>query len=105
MFVQIPVLAALNYLDVIQKGSAVELGVLTLLVLVSAVSWALIGLKQMQMSRARAQSVSFLDTFWKGSRLDAIYQSARGLDGSPLSKVFCAGYEELSKLAQTKEGQ
>lgn len=105
MFVQTPVLAAMNYLEVVQKGSALELGVLVLLVIVSLVSWALIGLKQMQLSRARAQSVSFLDTFWKGSRLDAIYQSAKGLEGSPLSKVFCAGYEELSKLAQTKEGQ
>ncbi len=29
---------------------------------------------------------------------------AQKLEGSPLSKVFCAGYEELSKLAQHKEG-
>jgi biopolymer transport protein TolQ len=101
----IPVLASLNYMDVIEKGSAVELGVLALLVMVSVVSWATIVLKSRQLSRARAQSLSFLDTFWKGSRLDAIYQKARSLEGSPLSKVFCAGYEELSKLAQGKEGQ
>ena len=100
-----PLLASINYLDVIQKGSVVELAVLALLVAVSAISWATIGLKQMQLSRARAQSLTFLDTFWKGSRLDAIYQSARSLEGSPLSKVFCAGYEELSKLAKTNEGQ
>jgi biopolymer transport protein TolQ len=96
------VLASLNYLDIIQKGSGVELAVLALLVVVSLVSWATIFLKSMHLSRARSQSLSFLDAFWKGSRLDAIYQSARSLEGSPLSKVFCAGYEELSKLAQTK---
>lgn len=96
-------LASINYLDVIQQGSGVELAVLILLVGVSAFSWALIALKQRQLSRARAQSVSFLDVFWKGSRLDAIYGSAKGLEGSPLSKVFCAGYEELTKLAQSSK--
>lgn len=99
-----PVLASLNYLEVIQKGSAVELAVLALLVVVSVSSWGTIVLKSLQLSRARSQSLSFLDTFWKGSRLDTIYQSARTLEGSPLSKVFCAGYEELSKLTQAKEG-
>ena len=96
-------LASINYLDVIQQGSGVELAVLILLVGVSAFSWALIALKQIQLSRARSQSVSFLDAFWKGSRLDAIYTSAKGLNGSPLSKVFCAGYEELTKLAQSSK--
>jgi biopolymer transport protein TolQ len=98
-------LAAINYVDVIRQASAVELAVLALLIAVSAVSWALIAMKAMQLSRARAQSVSFLDSFWKGSRLEVIYQSARGLTASPLSKVFQAGYEELSRIAQTKEKQ
>jgi biopolymer transport protein TolQ len=99
-----PLWAAINYVDVVRNGSAMELAVLGLLVLVSVVSWALIGLKSMQLSRARTQSVKFLDTFWKASRLDAIYHSAQGLEASPLSKVFVAGYEELSKLAaQSKD--
>jgi biopolymer transport protein TolQ len=98
-----PLVATINYLDLVEKSSAVEISVLLLLVVVSVVSWALIALKSRQLAKARAQSVTFLDTFWKASRLDAIYQSARGLDSSPLSKVFCAGYEELSKLAQAKD--
>ena len=63
---------------------------LLLLMAVSVASWALIAMKCTQLSRARAQSVTFLDTFWKASRLEAIYQSAQKLEGSPLSKVFCA---------------
>jgi biopolymer transport protein TolQ len=98
-------LAAINYLDVIRQGSALELAVLALLVVVSAVSWALIAMKSAQLSKAQKQSVSFLDTFWKGSRLEAIYQTARGLEASPLSRVFQAGYEELSRIAQTKDKQ
>lgn len=98
-----PLWAALNYLEIVRSGSAIELGVLGLLACVSAVSWALIAMKAVQLSRARAQSVTFLDTFWRASRLEAIYQVAQGLEGSPLSRVFCAGYEELSKLAKAKE--
>lgn len=98
-----PLLAALNYWDIVRNGSAVELSVLLLLASVSAFSWALIVMKLVQLSRARSESVTFLDTFWKASRLDAIYATSKTLETSPLSKVFRAGYEELSKLAQQKE--
>jgi biopolymer transport protein TolQ len=97
-------LAAIDYLSIVRQSSPVELAVLALLVAVSVVSWALIAVKAVQLNRARDQSITFLDTFWKGSRLDAIYQSARNLPSSPISRVFCAGYEELSKLAQSKDG-
>jgi biopolymer transport protein TolQ len=73
-----------------------------LLAAASAYSWALIAMKTLQLRRARDESVTFLDTFWKASRLDAIYASAQKLDASPISRVFRAGYEELSKLAQQK---
>ena len=98
-------LASLNYVDALKSASVVELAVLVVLGLASAYSWALITMKYLQLSRARAQSVGFLDTFWKASRLDAIYQSAQKLGSSPLSKVFKAGYEELTKLAQNKKGE
>jgi biopolymer transport protein TolQ len=101
-----PLLAALDYVAIIKNGSLIELAVLGLLVGVSALSWALIAMKSMQLSRARSQSVQFLDTFWKASRLEAIYQQAQSLEASPLSKVFKAGYEELSKIAQAnKQGE
>src|ERR1700738_4281783 len=97
------VLAALNYYEIIRDGSVVELSVLALLACVSIISWGLIALKLAQLSRARRQSVTFLDTFWKASRLEAIYEKAQSLSVSPLSKIFCAGYEELSRVAQIKE--
>lgn len=98
-----PVLAAFNFVEIVSNASIVELLVLVLLAGVSAVSWALIGLKSMQLKKAQAQSVTFLDTFWKASRLDSIYQTAQSLEASPLSKVFRAGYEELTRLAQNKD--
>ena len=96
-------LASINYVDALKTASVVELGVLVLLAVASAYSWALIVMKLIQLGRARSESVGFLDTFWKASRLDAIYQSAQKLESSPISKVFKAGYEELSKLAQNKD--
>jgi len=97
-------LASINYIDVLKSASAIELAVLVVLAVASAWSWALILMKSLQLRKARRESVSFLDTFWKASRLDAIYQAAQQLEGSPLSRVFRAGYEELSKLAQHKGG-
>src|SRR5258708_3300354 len=95
-------LATLNYVDALRSASVVELGTLALLALASAYSWALIALKSTQLNRARSQSVGFLETFWKASKLDAMYQWAQKVEASPLSKVFKAGYEELTKLAQHK---
>jgi biopolymer transport protein TolQ len=96
-------LASLNYVDVLKSASAIELLVLLLLGVASAYSWALIAMKSLQLRRARSESVTFLDTFWKSNRLDAIYQAAQKLEGSPLSRVFRSGYDELSKLAQHKQ--
>jgi biopolymer transport protein TolQ len=95
-------LASINYVDVLKSASGVELLVLLILAAASAYSWALIAMKNLQLRRARIQSVAFLDTFWKASKLDAIFQASHSLVSSPLSRVFRAGYEELSKLAQHK---
>jgi biopolymer transport protein TolQ len=99
------VFGSLNYVEVLKSASAIELFVLALLAAASAYSWALIALKATQLRKARTESVVFLDTFWKASRLDAIYQAAQQLDRSPLSNVFRAGYEELTKLAQHKDSK
>jgi biopolymer transport protein TolQ len=98
-----PVLAAFDPVQVLKDASFVEMAVLLLLAGASVVSWALIAMKAVQMRKARAQSVQFLETFWKASRLESIYQTAQGLTDSPLSKVFRAGYEELSRLSQSRE--
>ncbi|MBX5482629.1 MAG: MotA/TolQ/ExbB proton channel family protein [Myxococcaceae bacterium] len=99
----VPPLSALDVVAVLRSASFIELAVLLLLACASIASWALIAMKIAQLRKARAQSVSFLDTFWKASRLEAIYATAQQLNDSPLSKVFRAGYEELSRLSQTRD--
>ena len=94
----------LNYLEIARNSGTVGISVLAILLLASAVCWAIIVRKWLQIRRAQDQSVKFLETFWQSRRLDAIYQAAEALAGSPLSHVFRAGYVELSKVtAQKKE--
>jgi len=94
----------LNYLEIARNSGTVGITVLAILLVASAVCWAIIVRKWLQIRRAQDQSVKFLETFWQSRRLDAIYQAAEALAGSPLSHVFRAGYVELSKVtAQKKE--
>ncbi len=93
-----------NYVEIARNSGAVGIAVLALLLAASAISWAIIVKKWLQIRRAQDQSVRFLETFWQSKRLDAIYEAAERLAASPISQVFRAGYVELSKVtAQTKE--
>src|SRR5512139_1694372 len=94
----------LDYLEIVRNSGPVGMAVLLLLLGASAVSWAIIVKKWLQIRRAQDESVKFLETFWQSKRLDAIYQAAGSLSASPISQVFRAGYVELSKVtAQKKE--
>jgi biopolymer transport protein TolQ len=95
----------LDYFEIVRNSGPVGMFVLALLLLASTVCWAIIAKKWLQIRRAQDESVKFLETFWQSKRLDAIYQAAEALHGSPISQVFRAGYVELSKVtAQKKEG-
>jgi biopolymer transport protein TolQ len=105
-----PMLAAasgdgLDYLEIARNSGPIGIAVLLLLLGASAVCWAIIVKKWLQIRRAQDESVKFLETFWQSKRLDAIYQAAEALSGSPLSHVFRAGYVELSKVTAKKEGE
>jgi biopolymer transport protein TolQ len=94
----------LDYLAIARSSGPVGIAVLVLLLGASAVSWAIIVKKWLQVRRAQDESVKFLETFWRSKRLDAIYQTAESLGASPISQVFRAGYVELSKVtAQQKD--
>ncbi|MFO0583105.1 MAG: MotA/TolQ/ExbB proton channel family protein [Anaeromyxobacter sp.] len=101
-----PAKDGLDYFEIARASGPVGIGVLLLLLSASAISWAIIVKKWLQIRRAQAASVKFLETFWQSKRLDAIYQAAESLSASPISQVFRAGYVELSKVtAQQKSAQ
>jgi biopolymer transport protein TolQ len=94
----------IDYVQIVLSSGPVVMTVLLLLLAASVISWAIIAKKWAALRKAQDQSIRFLEAFWQSKRLDAIYQAAEHLAGSPLSHVFRAGYVELSKVtAQKKE--
>jgi len=100
--------AAEDKLDIVQlllHASDVVKGVLVLLMLMSLVSWYVIGTKSLYLSRAMGRSNRFLDAFWKTSRLDDVWKLSEDMGPSPISEVFRAGYVELAKLRRRRNEQ
>ncbi len=91
---------SLNYLEMVTHGGPIVTGVLLILVLSSLASWTIIFRKALYLRRAQAESVRFLETFWRSKRLDSIYATTEKLPLSPVAQVFRAGYVELAKVTQ-----
>jgi biopolymer transport protein TolQ len=96
---------SLNYLELITHGGIVVTGVLVILVLSSLASWTIIIRKFLHLRRAQAESLRFLETFWRSKRLDSIYAATEEMPVSPVAQVFRAGYVELSKVTQAQPAQ
>ena len=92
-------------LEILMDASGVVMGVMILLLVMSLVSWYVIGFKFIYIRRANRESALFLDTFWQSKRLDAIFQSAEQYTRSPVAQVFKAGYIELTKLKNQESGE
>lgn len=94
---------ARGIVEIMMDASGVVMGVMVILLILSLVSWYIIGYKALYLRRANAETSLFLETFWQSKRLDAIYQSAEQYTRSPVAQVFKAGYIELSKLKNQDE--
>ncbi len=90
--------AKLDLLELVAGASAPVIGVMVILVLMSIYSWYIIGYKFLLLSAATKETDQFVDAFWRSRDIEAIYKVAQGLQRSPLSHLFLAGYTELSKL-------
>jgi biopolymer transport protein TolQ len=95
----------LDIVSLLLHASDVAKAVLVLLMLMSLVSWYVIGTKSLYLSRAAARSNRFLDAFWKTSRLDDVWKLSEDMGPSPISEVFRAGYVELAKLRRRRNEQ
>lgn len=93
-----------SVIEIVLGADAVVTGILLLLAALSVVSWYIIGYKALYFRRAQSESQDFMDVFWQSKRLDAIYQSSEEFQRAPVSRVFKAGYIELSKLKSAGEG-
>lgn len=90
--------------DIITNASPIVMMVLLLLIVFSFLTWAIIFFKWGTIKRCFYASESFLDIFWSGKSMDAIYAESKKYTGAPLAKIFQAGYVELQRLME-KERQ
>ncbi len=75
----------------------------------SLACWFIIGTKIVRLANAQRTSARFLDMFWSRDegnvwgpeRLEGMYARLGSLEGSPLARVFHAGYVELAKVSQS----
>ena len=85
-----------NFFQLLGEGGAIAQIVLVILLIFSAVSWAVIFYKFFQFSRAQRQTKTFLDVFRKSSKFSEVHAVCRTLTESPLTGLFQAGYTELN---------
>jgi len=95
----------MDIVSLMMHASDVAKAVLVLLMLMSLVSWYVIGTKALYLSRAGSRSNRFLDAFWKTSRLDDVWKLSEEMPPSPASELFRAGYVELAKLRRRRNEQ
>ncbi|GAB4207006.1 MAG: protein TolQ [Sandaracinaceae bacterium] len=102
----------LDPLQLILDASLVVKLVMLVLVAMSVSSWFVVGTKLVRIVQAHRQSAAFLDVFWDknegnkwpADRLEAIYAKINQFPGSPLARVFHAGYVELAKITSSERG-
>jgi biopolymer transport protein TolQ len=92
----------LGVVDLLLGTGPVVQVVLWTLVAFSIGSWGTILYKFVQISQARNQSERFVTIFWESKNLNAINAASAGLERSPISQVFRAGYRELMQLTRAK---
>jgi biopolymer transport protein TolQ len=95
----------MDVITLLEGASAVVKGVMALLVLMSVLSWYIIGSKFLYLSRAMSRSGHFQEAFWKTPRLDDVWKLTEEQGPSPVSEVFRAGYAELAKLRKRRNEQ
>ena len=99
----LPIVAAVGDKDLgtwhlIVDSEPVVKGVIILLTLMSMGCWYIVGYKYFYIRRAIKESNAFMDSFWGSRDIEQIYREAQGLQRSPISTMFLAGYTELAKL-------
>jgi biopolymer transport protein TolQ len=92
-----PLLADVNFWELVKTGEPVPLTVMLLLLLFSLTSVTIILAKWKQLRGAENWNIQFLRAFRKAGRMDAIAAAVEQFRAAPLATVFEFGYEELTR--------
>lgn len=91
-------------LSLVTESGLVVKGVLILLLIFSVACWAIILYKYRVIRSARVQTNKFLKVFWMNHPLTTLIRTAKQYPASPVSRLFEAAYQELSKIFQRESG-
>jgi len=102
----LPAAATEGSLDLIELvlGSVAGIVVLSILLLFSAASWAIIALKTRQFAQAERQTAQFLDIFRRSSKFSEVQAVCASLPHAPLVGLFQAAYAELNAQLRQPHG-
>jgi biopolymer transport protein TolQ len=90
----------LSFITLLVNASVLVQGVMTLLLVVSLMSWTMIFQKARVLKKARLAADEFEERFWSGGDLNALYSqvtSGRGQQAG-MAIIFEAGFKEFVRL-------
>ncbi len=103
LFLQTNQNQGVSLVDLLLKSSPIAKFVLILLLLFSIVSWAIIFSKWRALKNAEKATDDFLSRFAsRNAKLSDLYVEAENYKHSALTKVFLAGYEEVTNQMQSE---
>ncbi|MDR1164396.1 MAG: protein TolQ [Deltaproteobacteria bacterium] len=91
-----------NILQMVLNSGPVVKMVMGLLLLASVISWSVIILKLIQLSRASGHSARFLHSFWKSRSWASLSAEIGDYHASPIAQIFRVGYLELGKVHKAR---
>jgi biopolymer transport protein TolQ len=97
---QTPPQTGFSIIEVIRHAGPVVKVVMTILVLFSVTSWAIIFLKGLTLRKASREGEVFLKLFWESRQLEEIYRNSRDLNSTPMAELYKAGYRELERFRE-----
>lgn len=88
--------------SLISNATWVVLLIMAFLLLLSALSWGIMGQKIIQIGRVKKDSQAFEKEFWSGIDLSRFYQNnLRQRDQEAMNAIFSAGFSEFKKLRES----
>ena len=93
-----------DIISLVAEATLVHQFVLVVLLIFSAVSWAIIVQKLLAYRRAERQSATFLGVFRKSNKFSEVQAVCPTLAASPLVGLFQSGYAELNTQLRTAPG-
>lgn len=102
--------SSMTFVDVMLDAPPTVKALVVILLVMLLVSFFIVGVKLVRILQAGSQSKRFLDMFWaqeststwSPDRIESVYAQIKKVDGSPIAKVFHAGYVELAQITNAQ---